>query len=81
LEYISNLSDKNYNITKGLRNTSFNGNLFMKFFAYKETSIMNNLFHENFQFFLKMIFILNDKYMFGSTLCYDNVDDNDFLKL
>jgi hypothetical protein len=26
-----------------------------------------------------MMFILNDKQMFGSTLCYDNVDDYDFL--
>ncbi len=40
---------------------------------------MNNLFHEKFQFIFKnLIFILDDKHMFNSTLCYDNVDDYDF---
>jgi hypothetical protein len=27
------------------------------------------------------MFILNDKLMFNNTLCYDNFDDYDFLKL
>jgi hypothetical protein len=28
-----------------------------------------------------MMFILNDKYMFNNTLCYDNVDDYNICKL
>jgi hypothetical protein len=36
---------RDYNIVKGLKNTNFNGNLFVKFFRYKETTIMNNLLH------------------------------------
>jgi hypothetical protein len=45
---------------------------------------MNNLLHEwtIFSIYSKdMMFILNDKFMFGNTLCYDNVDDYDLFKL
>jgi len=44
---------KDYNITKELKNIDFNGNLFMKVLTYKKTTIMNNLFHEKFQFVLR----------------------------
>jgi hypothetical protein len=49
--WFARISHKDCNKTKGLRNITFNGNLFMKFFTYKE--IISNPFHENFQFVLK----------------------------
>ncbi len=39
---------------------------------------MNNLPHQKFQFVIKS---KNDIEIFGSTLCYYNVDDYDILKL
>jgi hypothetical protein len=44
---------KDWNITIGLKTINFSGNLFMKVFTYKKTTIMSNLLHENFQFFKK----------------------------
>jgi hypothetical protein len=47
---------KDCNITKKLKNITFNGNLFMKVFTYKKTTVMSNLLHEDFQFFFKTRF-------------------------
>jgi hypothetical protein len=68
---------KHYNVRKGLKNTSFNGNLSMKLCTYKETTIMNNLPHYD----KVMKLMLNDTKIFFSTLCYYNVNDYDIFKL
>jgi hypothetical protein len=68
-----------YKLTKGLKSTTFNDKIFMKFYTYIKKTIKNNISHQIFQFFLrpwnlnKMIFK-----MFINTLWYDNVDDHDF---
>jgi hypothetical protein len=48
-------------------------------FCTSKTTIMNNLFHQNIQFVLKLK--LNDTLIFGSMLCYDDVDDYDFFEV
>jgi hypothetical protein len=44
---------KHWNVRKRLRNISFNENLSMKLYTYKENTIMNNLPHQKFQFAIK----------------------------
>jgi hypothetical protein len=44
---------KHNNVQKRQGNINFNGNLSMKLCIYKETPIMNNLSHQNFQFVIK----------------------------
>jgi hypothetical protein len=43
---------KGNNLTEGLKNSNFNKNLLWKVLL-KKITIMNNSFHENFQFGLK----------------------------
>jgi len=71
-----------YNYDKLIKNTKFNEKLSIKFYPYKKTTIKNNLpiktfkiswCHANQSYELKNLFII--------TLCYDNVDDYEFLRL
>jgi hypothetical protein len=39
--------------TNGLRNTTFNDKIFMKFYTYIKETINNNIFHQSFQFFIE----------------------------
>jgi hypothetical protein len=66
---------------KGLRNTSFNKKNSMKFFIYKENHNEQSSLPKLLICVKIMMLILNDKWMFDSTLCYDNVDDYDIFKL
>jgi hypothetical protein len=67
-----------------LQSTNFNENLSLKFCTYKKTTIENNLCHSLIlsNVFEIMKFTSYDlKILFIYTLCYDNVDDNEFFRL
>jgi hypothetical protein len=49
---------KHYNVRKGLRNTSFNGNLSMKLCTYEKIIMMNNLSRQKFQFVKKWYIVI-----------------------